>query len=374
MVKDFKTGINLNGNYISNGRFEIVESLSNTTFDGRIVEYKNNLYVFFNGAWFPYISYPVGKLKSLAYNDVYGEVDLYNYNKSITAFLDLNKFKYTISRKNRESYTLTEQQQRHIFSELYSQKVLDLYPGDSFEFDILPPFNYSRIRFFSFGLSGLYNTFTITITAIRTTSVSFDSEEVDSRIIFAENNYFAGSGQSALSLGRVMQGKEYVQWGRTIGAPFQILRVKISVPENSTEAGAFYGFGVYGNSDVNRVFKWDYLGNMITLKSLISKEIINFDTNTIEPTQTGQAVEKTSTWLWQYFAQSLGWLRDKLLISNKNAKFNAMEASTITNSAFEVVSSLPTTNLKIGRQVFYNGKPAYYNGSAWVDAMGNVIN
>lgn len=375
MAYVFKTGIDLNKNPISNGKFKEVDNMPATSFNGHIVNYSNNLFIFFDGAWYPYISYPIGKLKSLAYNDVYGEVDLYNYNKSITAFLDLSKFKYTVSRKNQGSVTLTENQQRYIFSELYSQnqKVLDLYPGDVFEFEILAPFAYSRIRFFTFGLASLKSPFNITITAIKTSSLSFDAEELNSKVIFKEDNYLAGSNNSALSLGRVALGSDFVQWGEVLGSRFQKLRVKISLSENTVDTASFFGFGAYGNSDVNRVYRWDYLGNMITLNNVVSKEQINFDINTIEPTQTGSSVEKTSTWIWQYFAQSIAWLRDKLLLANKNAKFNTMEASTISNSAFEVVSSLPTTNLKIGRQVFYNGKPAYFNGVAWVDAIGNIV-
>lgn len=51
-----------------------------------------------------------------------------------------------------------------------------------------------------------------------------------------------------------------------------------------------------------------------------------------------------------------------------------MSANPFINAGFEGVEELPTDNNFIGREVFYNGKPAYYNGVAWVDAMGNVIN
>lgn len=46
-------------------------------------------------------------------------------------------------------------------------------------------------------------------------------------------------------------------------------------------------------------------------KSLISNETINYDAS-IEPTQSGTVV-KTSTWIWQYLAQSIKWIKGNFL-------------------------------------------------------------
>ena len=46
----------------------------------------------------------------------------------------------------------------------------------------------------------------------------------------------------------------------------------------------------------------------------------------------------------------------------------------LTNTGFEVVSSLPTTNLFVGRKVCYGGKDYMYNGSTWTndaDTLGS---
>src|SRR5574344_386227 len=49
------------------------------------------------------------------------------------------------------------------------------------------------------------------------------------------------------------------------------------------------------------------------------------------------------------------------------------KGNQIKNAGFEVVSSLPTTNLFVGRKVCYSGKDYIYNGTAWTndaDALG----
>src|SRR5574344_700351 len=43
------------------------------------------------------------------------------------------------------------------------------------------------------------------------------------------------------------------------------------------------------------------------------------------------------------------------------------KGNQIKNAGFEVVSSLPTTNLFVGRKVCYGGKDYIYNGSSWTN-------
>lgn len=61
-----------------------------------------------------------------------------------------------------------------------------------------------------------------------------------------------------------------------------------------------------------RMYYYDINKNSYFEGSVQSKQIINFDVNNIEPTQTGSSVSKTSTWLWQYLVQGVNWLRAKL--------------------------------------------------------------
>lgn len=65
-------------------------------------------------------------------------------------------------------------------------------------------------------------------------------------------------------------------------------------PSNITKYGHLYDF--------------DYLQNALFPAKVESQEIINFNINNIEPTQTGN-VTKTSTWLWQYLVQGINWLK-----------------------------------------------------------------
>lgn len=61
----------------------------------------------------------------------------------------------------------------------------------------------------------------------------------------------------------------------------------------------------------NHLYTYDWKQNALFPAKVQSKEVINFDINNIEPTQTG-TVSKTSTWLWQYLIQGINWLKVKL--------------------------------------------------------------
>ena len=67
----------------------------------------------------------------------------------------------------------------------------------------------------------------------------------------------------------------------------------------------------------NHLYAYDWQQNALFPAKVESKEVINFDVNNIEPTQTGSAVTKTSTWLWQYLVQGVNWLR-----ANDNTKLD----------------------------------------------------
>lgn len=66
----------------------------------------------------------------------------------------------------------------------------------------------------------------------------------------------------------------------------------------------------------NHLYTYDWQQNALFPAKVESNELINFDVNNIEPTQTG-SVSKTSTWLWQYLTQGVNWLR-----ANDNTKLD----------------------------------------------------
>lgn len=63
---------------------------------------------------------------------------------------------------------------------------------------------------------------------------------------------------------------------------------------------------------------------------------------------------------------------------NRTSIYNGIDLgkSDIANGGFEVVSSLPTTNLFVGRKVCYGGKDYMYNGTAWTNdatTLGGIL-
>ena len=91
----------------------------------------------------------------------------------------------------------------------------------------------------------------------------------------------------------------------------------------------------------NHLYTYDWKQNALFPAKVESKEIINFDVNNIEPTQTGSSVSKTSTWLWQYLVQAVNWLKaNNVRLSAYNTKIAALEqADTDNNASIQSVST-----------------------------------
>ena len=81
-------------------------------------------------------------------------------------------------------------------------------------------------------------------------------------------------------------------------------------------------------------------GDLTGISKFISNEIINFDTN-IEPTQTGTSVVKTSTWMWQYLAQGIKWLRANF--SNYSLTTHNHNLASLAEKNYSSLSNIPTT-------------------------------
>ena len=83
----------------------------------------------------------------------------------------------------------------------------------------------------------------------------------------------------------------------------------------------------------NHLYSYDWKQNALFPAKVESKEIINFNVNNIEPTQTGN-VSKTSTWLWQYLIQAVNWLKaNNVRLSAYNTKVAALEQADNDNNA-----------------------------------------
>lgn len=130
-------------------------------------------------------------------------------------------------------------------------------------------------------------------------------------VSFIDRGVIAGSiGMVAVNLGDVDMLSEYD-------------KVVIEIGYNGIESGkglAITGLSMFASyaSPSNYLAKYDSMFFFDLNKTsyfegrVKSKEVINFDINNIEPTQTG-SVTKTSTWLWQYLVQGVNWLRKNYL-------------------------------------------------------------
>ena len=99
----------------------------------------------------------------------------------------------------------------------------------------------------------------------------------------------------------------------------------------------FFGNGRYtlpsNLARYNHLYSYDWQQNALFPAKVESKELINFDVNNIEPTQTG-SVSKTSTWLWQYLTQAINWLKaNNVRLSAYNTKIAALEQADSDNNA-----------------------------------------
>ncbi len=99
----------------------------------------------------------------------------------------------------------------------------------------------------------------------------------------------------------------------------------------------------------NHLYTYDWQQNALFPAKVESKEVINFDVNNIEPTQTGSSVSKTSTWLWQYLVQAVNWLKaNNVRLSAYNTKVAALEQTDSDNNASIQSVSTDLTELSNG--------------------------
>ena len=100
----------------------------------------------------------------------------------------------------------------------------------------------------------------------------------------------------------------------------------------------FFGLGHYripsNLAKHNHLYDYDWEQNAQFPAKVESKELINFNANNIEPTQTGSNVSKTSTWMWQYLVQAVNWLKaNNVRLSAYNTKVAALEQADSDNNA-----------------------------------------
>ena len=111
----------------------------------------------------------------------------------------------------------------------------------------------------------------------------------------------------------------------------------------------------------NHLYTYDWKQNAFFPAKVESKEVINFDVNNIEPTQTGSAVTKTSTWLWQYLVQGVNWLK-----ANKfSGSYNDLTDKPAFSGSYNDLTDKPTL-AAVATSGSYNDlidKPTLFSGS-----------
>ena len=111
-----------------------------------------------------------------------------------------------------------------------------------------------------------------------------------------------------------------------------------TIPPLTIYSLRFFGlrrFALQSNlARTGHLYAYDWKQNALFPAKVNSKEVINFNVNNIEPTQTGSSVSKTSTWLWQYLTQAVNWLKaNNVRLSAYNTKVAALEQADSDNNA-----------------------------------------
>lgn len=126
----------------------------------------------------------------------------------------------------------------------------------------------------------------------------------------------------------------------------------------------FFGLGHHGIPSnlarYNHLYEYDWKQNALFPAKVESNEIINFNVNNIEPTQTG-SVSKTSTWLWQYLVQGVNWLRANKFSGSYNDLTNTPNLATVaTSGSYNDLTDKPTFS---GSYNDLTDKPTLFSGS-----------
>lgn len=127
----------------------------------------------------------------------------------------------------------------------------------------------------------------------------------------------------------------------------------------------FFGTGRYtlpsNLATNNHLYSYDWQQNAKFPAKVESNEVINFDVNNIEPTQTGSSVSKTSTWLWQYLVQGVNWLKaNKFSGSYNDLTDKPNLAAVATSGSYNDLTDKPTFS---GSYNDLTDKPTLFSGS-----------
>ena len=313
---------------LKNSGFEVVTSLPTTgLFEGREVVCNGKKYVYASG-WREEITADTMYEDKLLYNTGTIVPDGSIVDRLINSSNRANAYAYTkpnaISVQYSQDagatwadYELSDLDKQNLCT--FSKSIYCGGPGVTagnvnyrLRVNLFPRINHIHI-FYKLSLRFIYGTASnrwLTIKCLRKSQEDIDANYVT---IVDKGNISGDTGLVFVNLGDIDMlntydkvvldiGYDVVSTGEGLSLVSLSMYATYSAPTNYLAA-----YGRMYHYDINKTSYFD--------GAVSSKEIINFDVNNIEPTQTG-TVSKTSTWLWQYLVQGVNWLRAKLANSS----------------------------------------------------------
>ena len=333
---------------LKNSGFEVVTALPTTgLFAGREVMYNGKKYVYSSG-W----------KEEITANTMYEDKLLYNTGTIVPEGSIVDRLINSSNRANAYAYTkpnaisvqysqdagatwadyeLSDLDKQNLCT--FSKSIYCGGPGVTagnvnyrLRVNLFPSINRTYI-FYKLSLKFSYGTASnmwLTIRCLRKNQEDIDANYVT---IVDKGNISGSTGLVFVNLGDINMinvydkvvldmGYDSIGAGKGLTLKSLSMYATYSSPENYLAA-----YGRMYHYDINKKSYFD--------GAVSSKELINFNVNNIEPTQTGSSVSKTSTWLWQYLVQAVNWLKaNNVRLSAYNTKVAALEQADSDNNAY----------------------------------------
>ena len=333
---------------LKNSGFEVVTALPTTgLFAGREVMYNGKKYVYSSG-W----------KEEITANTMYEDKLLYNSGTIVSdgSVIDrlimpsgmANAYAYTKSEaisvqysqdagETWSDYELTDIDKQKLCT--FSKSIYCGGPGVTagnvnyrLRVNLFPKINQTYI-FHKLSLGFIYGTASnrwLTIRCLRKSQEDIDANYVT---IVDKGNISGSTGLVFVNLGDINMLNVYDKVVLDMG--YDSIGAGEGLTLNSLSMYASYSNPINYLAAYGRMYHYDINKKSYFDGAVSSKELINFNVNNIEPTQTGSSVSKTSTWLWQYLVQAVNWLKaNNVRLSAYNTKVATLEQADSDNNAY----------------------------------------
>ena len=347
---------------LKNSGFEVVTALPTTgLFAGREVMYNGKKYVYSSG-W----------KEEITANTMYEDKLLYNSGTIVSdgSVIDrlimpsgmANAYAYTKSEAISVQYSqdagatwadyeLSDLDKQNLCT--FSKSIYCGGPGVTagnvnyrLRVNLFPKINHTYI-FHKLSLRFIYGTASnrwLTIRCLRKNQEDIDANYVT---IVDKGNISGRTGLVFVNLGDIDMINVYDKVVLDMG--YDSIGAGEGLTLNSLSMYASYSEPINYLAAYGRMYHYDINKKSYFDGAVSSKELINFNVNNIEPTQTGSSVSKTSTWLWQYLVQAVNWLKaNNVRLSAYNTKVAALEQADSDNNASIQSVSTDLTELSNG--------------------------